>query len=72
MAAHVNAIDEQQRQPEGGPNGYKDFLDAISRGTKDDVERFLQQANSDKRRDSRDKDPTFVYIHTYIHTLFVT
>lgn len=60
MTAHVNAIDEQQRQPEGGPNGYKDFLDAISRGTKDDVERFLRQANSDKRRDSRDEDPTRV------------
>ena len=60
MAAHVNAIDEQQRQPEGGSNDDEDFLDAISSGTKDDVERFLRQANSDERRDSRDEDPTCV------------
>ena len=60
MAAHVNAIDEQQRQPEGGSNDDEDFLDAISSGTKDYVERFLRQANSDERRDSRDEDPTCV------------
>ncbi|CAH3037605.1 unnamed protein product, partial [Pocillopora meandrina] len=41
-------------------NVYEDFLDAISRGTKDDVERFLRQANSDECRDSRDEDPTCV------------
>ena len=60
MAAHVNAIDEQQRQPEGGSNVYTDFLDVISRGTEDDVERFLRPANSDERRNSREEDPTCV------------
>ena len=62
MAAHrVYAIDEQQlRQPEGGSNVYTDFLDAISRGTEDDVERFLRPANSDERRNSREEDPTCV------------
>ena len=58
MAAHVDAAINEQ--PEGGSNVYEDFLDAISSGTKDDVERFLRQANSDERRDSRDEDPTCV------------
>ena len=62
MAVHrVYAIDEQQlRQPEGGSNVYTDFLDAISRGTEDDVERFLRPANSGERRNSREEDPTCV------------
>ena len=62
MAVHrVYAIDEQQlRQPEGGSNVYTDFLDAISRGTEDDVERFLRPANSGERRNSREEDATCV------------
>ncbi|XP_022789684.1 short transient receptor potential channel 4-like isoform X3 [Stylophora pistillata] len=49
-----------QHQTESGSNVCTDFLDAVSRGTKEDVEQFIQPASSDERRDSRDEDPTRV------------